>query len=158
MIKVLFVCMGNICRSPTAHGFFRKLVEESGLSQSILIESAGTHGFYHRDEPPDPRAQQAALKQQVDISDLRARQVVPEDFNNFDYVLAMDKENYHNLAAICPSTKKHKLKMFLAFAPQLTVEEVPDPYYTEGEAGFEYVFKLVEAASRGLLADIRQRL
>lgn len=156
-VKVLFVCMGNICRSPTAHGVFRKLVEEAGLADRIEIDSAGTHAW-HVGEPPDPRAQATALGRGVRLSDLRARRARPEDFLQFDYVLAMDQDNYHALSAICPGGRglERRLMLFLDFAPGLRVREVPDPYYG-GPGGFEQVFDLVEAAARGLLEDIRRR-
>jgi protein-tyrosine phosphatase len=154
-IKVLFVCMGNICRSPTAQGVFRKLVESQGLEQVIEIDSAGTHG-YHAGEPPDRRARETARRRGIDLSDLRARQVVPEDFERFDYVLVMDQENYHSVSAICPSNQLRKLMLFMDFAPHLRSREVPDPYYGAA-GGFEQVFDMVEAAAEGLLSEIRRR-
>jgi len=156
MVKVLFVCMGNICRSPTAHGVFRELVRNEGLGDLIAIDSAGTHA-YHVGKPPDERAQATARSRGFDLSDLRARQVRPEDFIEYDYVLAMDDENYVTLEAQCPSEHLNRLRMFLEFAPEEGVREVPDPYYG-GAKGFEYVFDLVDAASRGLLQDIKRRL
>lgn len=154
-VKVLFVCMGNICRSPMAHGVFRQLVRDDGLSELIEIDSAGTHG-YHVDEPPDRRAIVTAARRGVDIEDLRARRAVPPDFHYFDYVLAMDQENYLSLSAICPRGLEPKLSLFMDFAPELRIREVPDPYYG-GPGGFETVFDMVEAASRELLAHIRRR-
>lgn len=148
--------MGNICRSPTAHGVFRELVRNEGLGDLIAIDSAGTHA-YHVGKPPDERAQATARSRGFDLSDLRARQVRPEDFIEYDYVLAMDDENYVTLEAQCPSEHLNRLRMFLEFAPEEGVREVPDPYYG-GAKGFEYVFDLVDAASRGLLQDIRRRL
>lgn len=153
--RVLFVCMGNICRSPTAQGVFRKLLETEGLRSAIGSDSAGTHA-YHAGEPPDKRAQETALRRGVDMSDLRARIVDPEDFSRFDYVLAMDQDNYHSLSAICPRGAEPKLMLLMDFAPHLRTREVPDPYYG-GAGGFERVFDMVEAASEGLLADIRRR-
>jgi protein-tyrosine phosphatase len=155
MIKVLFVCMGNICRSPTAHGVFTKVVEDQLLSDTIKTDSAGTHA-YHVGEPPDRRAQAAAKRRGVDLSQLRARKVSPVDFELFDYVLAMDEDNYRELELICPVGYEHKLRLFLDFAPQLNTREVPDPYYG-GESGFERVLDLIEAASEGLLEEIRSR-
>lgn len=155
MVKVLFVCMGNICRSPTAHGVFAKLVANAGLSQQIEIDSAGTHA-YHIGEPPDRRAQETAARRGVDLSTLRARRISATDFERFDYVLAMDRDNYVHLEAICPDGQQHKLKLFLEFAPHLAVLEVPDPYYG-GLSGFERVLDMVEAAAAGLLADISRR-
>ena len=154
-VKVLFVCMGTICRSPTAHGVFRKLLQNEGLVGVVEIDSAGTHG-YHAGEPPDRRAQETAERRGIDLSDLRARQVEPDDFSCFDYVLAMDQDNYHSLSRICPPGYERKLMLFLDFAPHLRVREVPDPYYG-GATGFERVFDMVEAASEGLVADIRRR-
>jgi len=153
--KVLFVCMGNICRSPTAQGVFRKLLEREGLRAVIWTDSAGTHG-YHRGEPPDQRAQETALRRGIDLSDLRARLVEPEDFSRFEYVLAMDEDNYRDLSGICPRGSERKLMRFMDFAPHLQIREVPDPYYG-GKGGFERVLDMVEAASEGLLADIRGR-
>jgi protein-tyrosine phosphatase len=154
-VKVLFVCMGNICRSPTAHGVFRKLVRDEGLSETIEIDSAGTHG-YHVDEPPDRRAVQTAARRGIALDDLRARRVRPDDFWHFDYVLAMDQDNYVSLSTICPRGMEHKLMLLMDFAPELRTREVPDPYYG-GTGGFETVFDMVEAAAMGLLADIRRR-
>lgn len=154
-VKVLFVCMGNICRSPTAQGVFRKLVGNQGLEGAIEIDSAGTHG-YHVGEPPDRRAQEAAFRRGIDLSDLRARRVEADDFSRFDYVLAMDRENFLSLSSICPQGCERKLMLFLDFAPHLQVREVPDPYYG-GSSGFERVFDMVEAAAEGLLSDIRSR-
>jgi protein-tyrosine phosphatase len=154
--KVLFVCMGNICRSPTAHGVFRQLVREACLVERIEIDSAGTHG-YHMDEPPDERATETALARGVDISDLRARRAEPEDFLHYDLILAMDQENYHSLARICPRGMERKILLFLDFAPALKRREVPDPYYG-GQRGFDQVFDMVEEAARGLLEHIRRRM
>jgi protein-tyrosine phosphatase len=155
-VKVLFVCMGNICRSPTAHGVFRHLVKESGLSQHIEIDSAGTHA-YHIGNPPDKRSAITAKKRGIDLSDLRARKVDLGDLYEYDYVLAMDKDNQRILLDMAPNDVKYKIRLFLEFAPQWGKQEVPDPYYG-GDDGFEHVFDLVQAASEGLLADIRQRL
>ena len=154
-VRVLFVCMGNICRSPLAHGFFEQWVEQAGLGARIEVDSAGTHS-YHVGEPPDERARQSALRRGFDIGQQRARRAQASDFEHFDYVLAMDDENYHSLERLSSVTHKHKLKLFLEFAPHLNEREVPDPYYG-GASGFERVIDLVEEAARGLLADIRQR-
>jgi protein-tyrosine phosphatase len=154
-VKVLFVCMGNICRSPTAHGVFRHLVREEGLADVIEIDSAGTHG-YHVDAPPDRRAVETAARRGVDLKDLRARLAVPEDFVVFDYILAMDQDNYRSLSRICPRGMKEKLMLFMDFAPELRRREVPDPYYG-GQQGFDQVFDLVEAAAQGLLDEISRR-
>lgn len=154
-VDVLFVCMGNICRSPTAQGVFRKLLQAEGIEDIIGSDSAGTHA-YHVGEPPDRRARETALRRGIDLSDLRARRVEPEDFSRFEYVLAMDQDNYHSLSGICPPGSERKLMLFMDFAPHLRTREVPDPYYG-GESGFERVFDMVDAASAGLLADIRRR-
>lgn len=155
MVKVLFVCMGNICRSPTAHGVFLGLIRQQGLEDRIEVDSAGTHA-YHIGNSPDRRAQHSALKRGIDISGLRARRVEEMDFENFDYVLAMDQENYGLLAELCQPCHRPKLKMFLEFAPQFNERDVPDPYYGDAN-GFEHVLDMVEAASLGLLKDIRWR-
>lgn len=154
-IAVLFVCMGNICRSPTAEGVFRHIVNQEGLDEVIYIDSAGTHA-YHVGEQPDSRAQQTARSRGIDLSDQRARKVKLSDFHEFDYVLAMDRDNHEILAGICPADKGDCLSLFLDFAGNRSETEVPDPYYG-GPQGFEHVFDLVEDASRGLIADIRKR-
>ncbi len=154
-VKVLFVCMGNICRSPTAHGVFRHLVVEAGLATRIEIDSAGTHA-YHTGEPPDERARETARARGIDIGDLRARRAGPEDFVYFDYILAMDQDNYHSLSRICPQGMERKIGLFMDYAPEFRVREVPDPYYG-GQRGFDQVFDMVEAAARGLLGDISRR-
>ncbi|MDH5299995.1 MAG: low molecular weight phosphotyrosine protein phosphatase [Gammaproteobacteria bacterium] len=153
-VSVLFVCLGNICRSPTAQGVFEHLVSTEGLTQRISADSAGTHA-YHVGEQPDRRSQQAALRRGIDLSSQRARRVASEDFEQYHYILAMDKENYRNLMAVCPPQHHAKVRMFLSFADVQSVQEVPDPYYG-GDNGFEQVLDLVEAASRGLLAHLRQ--
>lgn len=156
-VRVLFVCMGNICRSPTALGVFQKLVEEAGLSTTIEIDSAGTHA-YHVGEPPDQRAQQTALRRGIDLSGQRARRVEPDDFHYYDYILVMDQENYHAMSAICPPglDLERRLMLLLDFAPHLRTREVPDPYYG-GANGFEAVFDMVEAAAAALLEDVRRK-
>jgi protein-tyrosine phosphatase len=154
-VKVLFVCMGNICRSPTAHGVFRALVQERDLQKTIEIDSAGTHA-YHVGEPPDRRAQSTASQRGVELSDLRARSVKPRDFTKFDYILAMDEANYESLMMACPEEAKEKVHLFLSFAPHLNRREVPDPYYG-GLKGFENVFDMIDHAAKGLLQDIEQR-
>ena len=154
MVSVVFVCLGNICRSPTAEGVFRKLVEREGLRGVIGVDSAGT-AAYHVGESPDGRSQEAARRRGIDISRQRARKFTPADFRKFDYVLAMDRENHRNLKSVCPPGEKHKLFLFLEFAPDLNRQDVPDPYYGGGQ-GFEVVLNLTEDASQGLLAHIRQ--
>ena len=155
MVKVLFVCMGNICRSPTAEGVFTKLLQQRGLNQVIEADSAGTHD-YHIGKSPDERARETALRRNIDISHLRARQVAVEDFQEFHYILAMDHENYEILDELCPPAYKHKLKLLMEFAPDMHIREVPDPYYG-GMNGFELVFDMLEAAAEGLLKDISEK-
>lgn len=147
--------MGNICRSPTAQGVFEYLVSGADLAGAIETDSAGTYA-YHVGEPPDKRARAAALKRGIDLGGQRARRVAEVDFQEFDYVLAMDRDNYDDLLSICPSDHAGKLRLFMDFAPELGVQEVPDPYYG-GVTGFERVLDLIEHASRGLLADIRKQ-
>jgi len=154
-VRVLFVCMGNICRSPTAHGVFRSLVQQQNLQSAIEIDSAGTHA-YHIGEPPDRRAQSTATQRGVDLSDLRARAVKTRDFDKFDYILAMDEANFMSLQASSPEETQHKIRLFLSFAPQLNRREVPDPYYG-GQKGFENVFDMIEQAAQGLLDDIQRQ-
>ena len=154
-IKIVFVCMGNICRSPTAHGVFRRMVADERLENLIEIDSAGTTG-YHAGSKPDARARQAALSRGIDLSDLRARKAREDDFRTFDYVLAMDQDNYHSLSSICPPGMERKLMLLMDFAPELRVREVPDPYYG-GPSGFDRVLDMVEAASKGLLEDVKRR-
>ncbi len=155
-IKVLFVCMGNICRSPTAQGMFESVVEEADLNGRIAIDSAGTHA-YHVGEGPDRRAIQAAAKRGIDLGGQRARRVEEADFTRFDYVLAMDSSNLDDLLSICPKQHRDKVRLFLEFAKNPLQQDVPDPYYGGGQ-GFERVLDLVEAGSLGLLDDIRRRL
>ena len=149
MTKVLFVCTGNICRSPTAEGIFRKLVSDAGVAHMVSADSAGTHG-YHVGEPPDPRAQEAAAKRGYDLSHLRARRVQQEDFHRFDLVLAMDREHESILARMAQPSSAHKLQLMMSYARRFSQEEVPDPYYG-GPRGFELVLDMLEDASRGLL-------
>ncbi len=152
-IKVLFVCMGNICRSPTAEGVFVKLIKDRALEASFRVDSAGTHA-YHIGEVPDSRSQQAALLRDVKLTHLRARKVVMGDFEDFDYLLAMDDDNYAVLMNACPEQYKAKIHYFLDFAPHLGVREVPDPYYG-GSYGFERVLDLIEEASVGFLDSLK---
>ncbi len=159
------MCMGNICRSPTAHGVFQTMVDVEGLNESIIIDSAGTYDF-HIGKKPDSRSITAASNRGYDLSSLRARQVESSDFEKFDIILAMDNENYSDLLAQCneidPSSEvdqsckvdKYKIKLFLEFASNTKLREVPDPYYS-GTDGFETVLDLIEDASRGLLKYIR---
>lgn len=151
MTKILFVCLGNICRSPTAHGVFEGKLKDAALPD-IEIESAGT-GSWHVGDPPDERAIAAALSRGYDLSYIRARQVKPTDFEYYDYILAMDKDNLRNLRAMAPRNHKAHLALFLSYAQNPHENEVPDPYYG-GADGFDYVLDLVEAASEGLLEHL----
>ena len=152
---VLFVCMGNICRSPTAEGVFRKLVEERAAHLRIRIDSAGTHD-YHVGEAPDPRSVAAAARRGVDLGHLRARMVEEADFERFDFVVAMDRLNREVLLDRSPEPYRERVRLMMEFAPSLAVEDVPDPYYG-GPVGFERVLDLVEEAARGLLDEVMQR-
>jgi len=153
-IGVIFICMGNICRSPTAEAVFRHQVEQAGLAEQILIDSAGTHD-YHIGDPPDARTQRAAKLRGYDMSQLRGRQVVAGDFYRFDYVLAMDEANLDILKRLRPRDALSHLGLFLEFAERQTEREVPDPYFG-GADGFERVLDMVEDAAAGLLKHIRQ--
>lgn len=155
-VSVLFVCLGNICRSPTAEVVFRDRVRAAGLEEHILIDSAGT-GDWHIGHAPDPRTQQAAAGRGYDMSQLRARQVSPADFDKFDVVLAMDDANLADLQVMQPPGSTVILKRFLDYAPHTAVREVPDPYYG-GEDGFAAVLGLVEEGAEGLLAALREQL
>ncbi len=147
--------MGNICRSPTAQGIFSKIVEDHELDRQITIDSAGTHA-YHVGNPPDMRATEAALRRGIDLSLQRARRVESEDFVVFDYILAMDRDNYADLESICPPGQEHKLMLFLEFAVGVKGKDVPDPYYG-GDKGFERVLDLLETASEELLKTLRKQ-
>ena len=153
MVSVLFVCLGNICRSPTAEGVFRAMVDQAGLSEHITIDSAGT-AAYHVGEAPDRRATLEAKNRGIDISHLRGRQAQAIDFEHFDYVLAMDSENYRNLQAICPRGHENKLRMFLDFATGLNSRDVPDPYY---DGNFSSVYEMIDNAASGLLDEIKSK-
>jgi protein-tyrosine phosphatase len=153
MLEVLFVCSGNICRSPTAEGVFGALLDEHGLTRDIGVDSAGL-GAWHVGEAPDRRAQAAARQRGIELGGQRARQARAEDFRRFDYVIAMDESNRDGLARLCPAGAEGRIHLFLDFAPGSGRREVPDPYYGAGD-GFDTVLDLIEAASRGLLAHIR---
>lgn len=152
-IQVLFVCLGNICRSPTAHGLFQYKVEQAGLNEMIYVDSAGT-GAWHSGSAPDQRAQDTALKRGYNISHLRARQVTEADFNRFDYILAMDEDNLHHLEAIKPDSFSGTLGLFLDVALE-KIKAVPDPYYGDA-AHFQEAIDLIEQGAEGLLKRIRQ--
>ena len=153
-VSVLFVCLGNICRSPTAHAVFRKLVSDHGLADQIEIDSAGT-AAYHVGKHPDMRSMETARNRGIEMLDLRARKVDFGDFYEYDYVLAMDDENYHNLRDLALPEHYEKIQMFLDYSDAFEEREVPDPYYG-GAQGFEHVFDLVESASEGLLEHIKK--
>ncbi len=150
--SVLFVCTGNICRSPTAEAIFRKLTADAGLAKAILADSAGTQS-YHLGEPPDPRARAAAARRGYDLSDLRARKVERADFHSFNLILAMDRDHREVLARMAPPSAGHKLQMMMSYARRFRDAEVPDPYYG-GSQGFELVLDMLEDASRGLLESL----
>lgn len=156
MTKVLFICMGNICRSPTAEIVFRYQAKISGLEEIVLVDSAGTHD-YHTGESPDGRAQKLAKQHGYDMKGLRARQFNAEDFNTFHYILAMDKHNLAILNYACPPQHKYKLGMLMEYSRKFSeYEEVPDPYFG-GHQGFERVLKMIEDASEGLLHKISKK-
>lgn len=153
-VSVLFVCLGNICRSPTAHAVFRNLVKQQGLAEQIEIDSAGT-AAYHVGKHPDMRSMETARNRGIEMLDLRARKVDFGDFYQFDYVLAMDNENFYNLKELALPEHHEKIQMFLDYSQDFEETEVPDPYYG-GAQGFEHVFDLVQSASEGLLEHIKQ--
>lgn len=154
-VRVLFVCLGNICRSPSAEGVFRTLVEQAGLADQLDIDSCGT-GHWHIGKSPDARAQEAARRRGIDISGLRARQFSPEDLDRFDYVLVMDHQNLADIKDVWHQNGGTRPVLFLEYGSSLQ-DEVPDPYYG-GADGFEVVLDLIHEAGEGLLADIRRRL
>ena len=153
--QILMVCMGNICRSPTAHGVMRELVQSRGLQARISVDSCGTHA-YHVGDAPDPRSQQHALRRGYDLSDLRARQVCAADFGQADLILAMDAQNMALLRERCPTEHQHKLQMLTDYCQHLQASAVPDPYYG-GASGFDQVLDLVEDACAGLLAQLQSK-
>lgn len=153
MIRVLFVCMGNICRSPTAEGVFRLHLERAGMSDVVEADSAGTHA-YHVGEPPDPRSQKAAAKRGYELGHLRARRVTTADFLRYDYILAMDRDNLRVLREACPEEEHHRMGLLLDYAKNIAEGEVPDPYYG-GPEGFERVLDLIEHGSAGLIERLQ---
>lgn len=153
MKRILFVCLGNICRSPTAEAVFKKHLSEAGMDQEISVDSCGT-GAWHVGHSPDQRTIEAASNRGYDLSELRARKLVAEDFKRFDYILAMDTRNLADILKKSPSDFSGKIQLFLDYAPQTNVIEVPDPYYG-GEQGFERVLDLVEQASKGLVKALK---
>jgi len=150
--RLLFVCLGNICRSPMAEGTFRRIAEEEGVLDLFEIDSAGL-GDWHTGQAPDTRAQMAALNRGIDISGQRARQLERTDYARFDLLLAMDGSNFEELTELAPSSARHKVRRFLDFAPQAETKDVPDPFYGRSE-GFDHALDLIEQAARGLLADL----
>lgn len=154
MVNVLFVCMGNICRSPIAQGVFERAVESEGLEAEVSVDSAGT-GSWHIGQPPDARGREVAKRRGYDLDAQRARRLDPLDCEKFDYILVMDEENYRTASALCRRPKT-QVRLLLDYAPDSEVKEVPDPYFS-GPEGFEYVLDLVESAVKGLLEDIRRQ-
>jgi protein-tyrosine phosphatase len=150
--RLLFVCLGNICRSPMAEGVFRRIAEDAGLSHLFDVDSAGM-GDWHKGQAPDARAQAAAKTRGVDISNQSARKVEMEDFETFDLLLAMDGANHEELMEIAPRSARHKIRYFLDYAPHVGTQHVPDPYYG-GDEGFDHALDLIEAAAHGLLAKL----
>ena len=156
IIKVLFVCTGNICRSPTAEGVFRDVVRSQGLSDRIQTDSAGTERF-HVGDPPDRRSAQAARQRGYDLDDLRARHIRSSDFAEFQLILAMDRGHFQALKRACPPDHQSRIRLFLDFADGFDGSDVPDPYYGDG-SGFQLVLDMCEAGAGGLLTHIRQYL
>lgn len=154
-MKILFVCLGNICRSPTAEAVFRAVAAREAPDMVLEVDSAGTAG-YHVGELPDRRTRQAAARRGYDLSAQRARVIEASDFEQFDLILAMDRENLRALERRAPAHRRERLRLFLEFAPEAGINEVPDPYYG-GANGFEDVLDLIEAASRGLVAHLRSQ-
>lgn len=153
-VRVLFVCMGNICRSPTAQAVLHRRLEEAGLLGRVEVDSCGT-GDWHVGNQPDPRAMEAGLRRGYDLSSLRARQIQASDLEQFDYVLTMDRDNQRRVASLASDTSKAQPELFLSYATHHREDEVPDPYYGEGD-GFERVLDLIEDACDGLIRDIRE--
>jgi protein-tyrosine phosphatase len=153
MVNVLFVCMGNICRSPMAEGVFRREIAKAGLLDKVNVDSAGTHS-YHIGSKPDQRAQNAANKRGVNISGLRGRQVADADFEKFDYILAMDKVNLNNLKRRAPARLHHKIRLLLSYSRRFPNLDVPDPYYG-GLSGFDENLDMIEDAVQGLVKEIQ---
>jgi protein-tyrosine phosphatase len=156
MLKVLFVCTGNICRSPTAEGVFRAMVERDGLGHRITADSCGTHD-YHVGDPPDPRACAHAAQRGYDIGGLRARMLEPDDFERFDLLLALDRSHERILKRQAPTITKDKVRLFMSYVPELRLTDVPDPYYG-GAEGFDHALDLIERGCKRLLEEIKPGL
>jgi len=154
--RVLMVCMGNICRSPTAEGVLRKYIQNNNLGDVVEVDSAGTHG-YHVGEAPDSRTQRAAAARGYNLSQLRARKVARQDVDYFDLILAMDKSNLDNLRRMAPPEAHQRIKLFMNFSRNFDDDEVPDPYYGLGH-GFDLVLDMVEDAAQGLIDDLKKKL
>ncbi|MGE5946234.1 MAG: low molecular weight protein-tyrosine-phosphatase [Betaproteobacteria bacterium] len=154
--RVLLVCMGNICRSPTAEGVVRAYIKNNGLGNIVEVDSAGTHG-YHVGEAPDSRTQRAALARGYNLSQLRARKVARQDLDYFDLILAMDKSNLDNLRRMSPPEMHDRIRLFMDYARNFDDDEVPDPYYGLGH-GFDLVLDMVEDAAQGLVDDLKEKL
>lgn len=154
--RVLLVCMGNICRSPTAEGVLRHFIKINGLSDKVEVDSAGTHG-YHVGEAPDARTQRAALQRGYNLSQMRARRVAPQDIEYFDLILAMDKSNLDNLRRLAKPDRHDRIKLFMDYSKNFDDDEVPDPFYGLGH-GFDLVLDMVEDASQGLVDELKGKL
>lgn len=154
--RILLVCMGNICRSPTAEGVLRKFIKINNLGDVVEVDSAGTHG-YHVGEAPDSRTQRAASVRGYNLSQLRARKVARQDLDYFDLILAMDKSNLDNLQRLATPEQMGRLKLFMDYAKNFDDNEVPDPYYGLGH-GFDLVLDMIEDASQGLIEEVKQKL
>ncbi len=154
--RILLVCMGNICRSPTAEGVLRQYIRNNRLGDKVEVDSAGTHG-YHVGEAPDQRTQRAAAARGYNLSQIRARKVAPQDIEYFDLILAMDRANLDNLMRLAPEGAKERIKLFMEFARNFDDDEVPDPFYGLGH-GFDLVLDMVEDAAQGLVENLKQRL
>lgn len=154
--RVLLVCMGNICRSPTAEGVLRQFIRTNNLGDTVEVDSAGTHG-YHVGEAPDARTQRAALARGYNLSQLRARKVAPQDLDYFDLILAMDRSNLDNLQRMAMPEQQEKIRLFMDYARNFEDEEVPDPYYGLGH-GFDLVLDMIEDAAQGLVNEIKKKI
>lgn len=155
-VSVLFVCTGNICRSPTGEGIFRAMLKSAGLDGRVVVDSAGL-ADYHVGKPPDKRSIDAASTRGIDLRSQRARQLHANDFETFDFLIAMDRTHFSEMRRLCPANRSHRIKLLLDYAPQTGTHDVPDPYYGPGD-GFAYVLDLIEAGATGLLRDVRNAL